>query len=97
VVDPEQGLRALDRQQLDLVDELLPLVVPLAGVALGVLVRQHRAGRLEDRRRDVVLRRDQPHLLELALGLALDELRELGVGGGKVRDRRLVHRWCLQE
>jgi hypothetical protein len=91
VVDTEDGLGALDGERLDLVDELLALVVALARVALGVLVGQHRAGGLEHGGGDVVLRRDEAHLLELALGLAFDELSEFRIGSGKVRDRRLVH------
>ena len=62
VVDPEHGLGALDRQRLDLVDHLLALVVALARVALGVFVRQHRAGGLENGLRDVVFRCDEPTL-----------------------------------
>ena len=55
----EQLLRSLDGQALDLVDELAAAVVPLPGIALGVLVRQHAADRLQHRRTDEVLRRDQ--------------------------------------
>ena len=57
VVDAEERLRAVDGERLDLVDVLLALVVALARVPLGVLVREHGAGRLEHRGRDVVLRR----------------------------------------
>ena len=91
VVDAEQRLGALDRERLDRVDELLALVVPLAGVALGVLVRQHRAGRLEHGGGHVVLRRDHAELVVLALRLVLDQAGELRVGGGEVRDWRFVH------
>ena len=84
VIHAEQGLGALHRERLDRVDELLPLVVPTAGVALGVLVGEHRAGGLQHGGGHVVLRGDQPDLLELALRLAVDELGDLGVGLGKM-------------
>ena len=82
---PNSALRALDRQRLDLVDDLLALVVALARVALGVLVGEHRAGRLEHGRRDVVLRRDQAHRVALALVLGLRSAR-------RSRDRRCADR-----
>ncbi len=85
VLHAEQRLGPLDRQRLDLVDHLLALVVALAGVALGVLVGQHRPGRLEHRGGDVVLRRDQAHRVALALGLGRDEVGDLGVGVTQVR------------
>jgi hypothetical protein len=85
VLDAEQRLGPLDRQRLDLVDHLLALVVALARVALGVLVRQHRPGRLEHRGGDVVLRRDQAHRVALALRLGRDEVGDLGVGVAQVR------------
>ncbi len=47
VLHPEQRLRPVDRDRLDLVDELLALVVAPPGIPLGVLVRQQRPGRLE--------------------------------------------------
>ena len=37
----EELLHAVDRDGLDLVDELAAAVVALAGIALGVLVGQH--------------------------------------------------------
>ena len=85
VLGAEQRLGALDRERLDLVDDLLALVVALARVALGVLVREHRAGRLEHRARDVVLRRDQPDRVALAAVLGGDQVGDLGVGGAQVR------------
>ncbi|GAA3457536.1 hypothetical protein GCM10018962_93700 [Dactylosporangium matsuzakiense] len=74
MIDPEQRLRPLDGQLLERVDEALALVVALAGVALGVLVREDGAGRLEDVAGDVVLRGDHPQCVALALGLEPDEL-----------------------
>ena len=46
VLGAEELLEARDRELLDLVDGLLALVVALVRVALGVLVREDRAGRL---------------------------------------------------
>src|SRR5208283_5556254 len=91
VVDPEQGLRPLNGQGLDGVYVLLALVVAAARVALVVLVGQHRTGGLEDGDRCVVLRRDQPDLLELPARLPFDQAGDLRVGPGDVRDGRLVH------
>jgi hypothetical protein len=39
----EQAFQPVDGEPLDDVDVLAPAVVPAAGVALGVLVREHRA------------------------------------------------------
>ncbi len=83
VVDGEELLGALDRQRLDRVDILLPLVVALARVALGVLVGEHRPGGFEDRARDVVLRRDQPDLFGLPALLVGDQAGDLGIGLGQ--------------
>ena len=75
----EQRLRAVDRELLDLVDPLAPAVVAPPGVALGVLVREHRADRLEHRRPGEVLGRDQLELVALARELAVDEAGDIGV------------------
>ena len=42
-------------------------------------------------RGDVVLGRDHPQLLVLALRLVLDQAGQLRIGGGQVGDRRYVH------
>jgi hypothetical protein len=51
----EQLLRALDGQALDLVDVLAAAVIPLPGIAFGVLVRQHGANCFQYRPTDEVL------------------------------------------
>ena len=79
----EQLLGALDRQRLGLVDVLAAAVVAVAGIALGVLVGEHGAGRLEHGARDDVLRRDQLDLVLLALQLAIDDAGELGIALGQ--------------
>jgi hypothetical protein len=80
VLDLEQVLRALDRQRLYLVDDLLALVVALSWVPLGVLVGEQRAGGVENRPRDVVLAGDQANLVGLAPRLRVDQLGDLRVG-----------------
>ena len=94
VLGAEQLLRAVDRGLLDLVDDLAAAVVAPAGIALGVLVRRHRADRLEHGRPGEVLGRDQLDLPALALELAPEQLRDLRVdlrqpGGLQVLDRFL--------
>ena len=76
----EELLGALDRQRLHLVHVLAAAVVAVARIALGVLVGEHAAGRLEHRAGDDVLRGDQLDLVLLATELATD-------GAGDQRDR----------
>ena len=59
VIGAEQLLGARDRQRLRDVHEFAAAVIALAGIALGVLVRHHRAGGFEHRGADEVFRRDQ--------------------------------------
>ena len=59
VVGAEERLRPVDRELLELVDDLAAAVVAAAGIALRVLVRRDRADGLEDRRPREVLGRDQ--------------------------------------
>jgi hypothetical protein len=47
VLRAEELLRTVDRELLDLVDDLAPAVVALARIALRVLVRRHGADALE--------------------------------------------------
>ena len=76
----EQLLGPLDGQALDLVDELTAAVIPLPGIAFGVLVRQHAADRLQHRRTDEVLRRDQLDPVSLPTLLTRDRPRNLCIG-----------------
>ena len=85
VLGAEERLRAVDRELLDLVDDLAAAVVALARIALGVLVRRHAADRLEHARPGEVLGRDQLDLAALALELAAEQLRDLGVDGRRGR------------
>jgi hypothetical protein len=75
----EQLLRPLDRERLDDVDELAAAVVALAGVALGVLVREHRALRFEHGPRHEVLARDHLERRALAVQFGLERGGDLGV------------------
>ena len=83
VLGAEELLGAVDRELLGDVDPLAAAVVALAGQPLGVLVREHGAGRLEDRARDEVLRGDHLERVLLALELPHQDLRDLGVHAAK--------------
>ena len=77
VLGAEQGLGACDGERLGHVHELAAAVVAPARVALGVLVRHHRAHRLEHGVADEVLRRDQLEATVLAVDLVGDRLGDL--------------------
>ena len=79
VLGAEEGLGAVDGEPFGLVDELAAAVVAPAGEPFGVLVRQHRADGLHDRRAGVVLRGDQLQVVALATLLGDDRLGDLGV------------------
>ena len=81
VVGAEQGLGPLDAEGLRLVDDLAPAVVAASGVALGVLVRQRRAERGEDRGRGEVLAGDELQAVVEAVALGEQDPGDLGVGG----------------
>ena len=93
------------REVLDDVHVLAAAVVALARQALGVLVGQPAALRLEDRREDVVLAGDQLDVVVLATALALHRRPQLGIdlgsGPGQARRgscsssrRRLLRPWA---
>ena len=69
-------------EPLDDVDVLAAAVVALAGQALGVLVGQPAALRLQDRPEHVVLAGDQLDLVVLAATLTVHRLPELGIDVG---------------
>jgi hypothetical protein len=79
----EQRLGALDGELLGDVHLFAAAVVAAAGVALGVLVRQHGALRLQHRDGNEVLRGDHLEVAALTLELALENLRDLGVDLGE--------------
>ncbi len=79
-VGAEELLHAVDGERLGDVDELAAAVVALAGVALGVLVRQARPLRGHDGRAGVVLAGDHLEAELLPLPLALNRGKHLGIG-----------------
>jgi hypothetical protein len=79
VLGAEEGLRAVDRELLDLVHDLAASVVAPAGVALGVLVRRHAADRFQHRRPREVLGGDELDLAPLALELAPEQLGDVRI------------------
>ena len=83
VLGAEERLGAVAGEVLDLVDDLAAAVVPLAGHALGVLVVEPGAERLEHRHRREVLRGDELEGLLLALQLRVEEGGDLGIGGAQ--------------
>ena len=80
----EELLRAVDSELLDDVDELAAAVITLAGIALGVLVREHAALRLEHSLGDNVLRGDELELRALAIQFLVDGIRYSGISGFQV-------------
>jgi hypothetical protein len=79
VVRLEQLLDAFDRQLFGYIHKFATAVVTLAGIAFGVLVRQHRALGLEHARTGVVFRSDQLDVIFLALALGRNGVRQFGI------------------
>jgi hypothetical protein len=75
----EELLRTVDRELLDLIDDLAPAVVALAGIPLRVLVGRHGAHGLEDGGPGEVLGGDQLDLAALALELFAKESGDVRV------------------
>ena len=81
----EQLLGALDGEALGDVDELAAAVVATPGVALGVLVGEHRALGFEHGTRHEVLARDHLERAALAAELLLQDRGDLRVDLGQRR------------
>ncbi len=92
VLGAEQLLGAVDRELLDLVDDLAPAVVAPTGITLGVLVRRDARDRLEDARPGEVLGGDQLDLSALPLELTPDQLGDLGIDVGEACAAKLLQR-----
>src|SRR5262245_19701182 len=80
VLGAEERLRAGNSRALDDVNELAAAVVALPWIPFGVLVREHRTGRFENRAADEILRRDQLEAAVLARHLVSNRLSDFGVG-----------------
>ena len=92
VLGAEQRLGPVDRELLDLVDDLAAAVVPLAGIPLGVLVRRHGPDGLEHRGPREVLRCDQLDLVALTLELVAEQHSDIWVDLGEAGRAQLVER-----
>ena len=92
----EELLRAVDRELLDLVDDLAAAVVAPTGIALRVLVRRDAADGLEHRRPREVLRGDELDLAALPLELALQERGHLGIDVCEAGRPQLLERHRLR-
>ncbi len=92
VLRAEELLRAVDRELLDLVDDLAPAVVAASRIPLGVLVRGDAAHRFEHRGPREVLRRDQLDLAALPLELALEKRCDLRIDVSEARGAEILER-----
>ena len=90
VLGAEELLRAVDREVLGDVDLFAPPVIPLARVALRVLVGEHRAGGVEHRLGHEVLGGDHLQRRLLALELAIEDLGDLGIDVAKGRGLEIL-------
>ena len=79
LLGPEELLHALDGQSLRHVHVLAAAVITPAGIALGILVREHRPLGRHDGGAGVVLGCDHLQPVLLAALLILDGLPDLGV------------------
>ena len=75
----EQLLRAVDRKLFHDINVFAAAIVALAGVALGMFVRENAPLRLHDRAADDVLRGDKFELCPLTVELVINCLRDLRV------------------
>jgi hypothetical protein len=81
VVGAEEGRQSAPGQVLDLVDDLVAAVVAASGIALGVLVGQHRPRGRQHRRRGEVLARDELQRRGLSIPLLVQQRGDLVVIG----------------
>ena len=83
VFGTEEALGSLDGEVLGDIDVFAPAVVALAGIALGILVRQHRALCFQHGTRDEVLRGDHLERRTLTAQLEVEDLGDLRIDVGK--------------
>ncbi len=79
VLGPKKRLRPLDRQQLDLVDDLIALVIAGPGVPLAILIREDGSGCLEDGELGKIFRRNHLERGRLHEHLLVKHGREFGI------------------
>src|SRR5438128_4669595 len=94
----EQRLGALDCERFYLIDELAAPIVASTRIALGVLVGEDGALRLEDRLAHHVLGGDQLEVVLLPLGLSTDRRVNRRVDAGQRGERggtRIGHSMCF--
>src|SRR4029077_3294289 len=80
VLRREELLEPVDGQLLDLINHLAPAVVPLPGIALGVLVGERRPHRVDDGAAGEVLAGDELGSVPLPIELPVDECCHYRVG-----------------
>ncbi len=80
VLGAEELAGALTGELLGLVDDQVAAVVALGGIALGVLVREHRSLGREHRRGREVLGRDELDRRVLTLQLTADHIGDRRIG-----------------
>ncbi len=90
VLRAEQLFGAVTRQVFDNVRELASAVVALAGISLGIFIREYRARGFEHRFADKILRGNQLQTLVLAAGFVVDGSGNLRIGFVE----RAVHLGC---
>src|SRR5580704_5299835 len=79
VLSAKELLGAVARQVLDHIGKLTAAIVALAGISLGVLVREHRARSFEHGFADKVLGSDQFEAFVLAASLAINSGGDLRI------------------
>ena len=78
-IGSEQSLSALNRQRFRLIDELTAPVVALTGVALGVLVGQHRTLSLKNPGAAIIFGGNQLDMLLLSHRFGAHGRPQLGI------------------
>ncbi len=93
MVGAENLLRPCAGQLFGHVDELAAAIIAMAGIALGIFVRQHAAGGLHDRGAGVVFRRDHFQPTALAVDLAGNRGPKLRVLSLDAIHQKPSYRW----
>ena len=91
VIGAEQFFRAIDGGLLDDIAPFTAAVVTLAGIALGVLVREHRARRFEHSFADKVFAGDQLKAVSLARDFVVNGVSDQGIDFGERGVEFVIH------